>query len=150
MERSKLQVKVKHVFFTLVIFSIGTTAFSQSETEDHTKAPKASMIVNIDGQDHYILEGENLQLDSTKKNSILSVKLASYRAFNNSSIAFSYPSDFSFEYQGEPTFKNWNFDGNSFIILYFEMEEKSKIKDFVAGYVAQYGKQNCTVKKPGR
>ncbi len=138
---------MKLILSTLMLFVTGLSAFSQTDSIHYTPAPKAHMIINVDGQDHYLTEGDELLLDSSKKNTVLSVKLANYRSFNNSAISFSYPSDFTFEYQGYPTFKRWKSNGSSFEILYFEMSEKTILIDFITGFNRQFGSKNCTVEE---
>jgi len=136
---------MKSIFGTLILLVASITLFSQGDSLDYTKAPKAQMVINVDGQDHYLTEGDELLLDSTKRNSALSVKLADYRSFNNSAISFSYPSDFTFEYQDYPTFRRWKFNGSTFDILYFEMLENTILADFITTFNMQFGSQNCTV-----
>jgi len=126
----------------LLLFFIGNFYSAQAQKSDATKAPKADLIVTINGKDYKVSEGEEIQKDGNT----ISAKLADFKTFDNGSISFEYPTHFAFEYESSFGYKNWTFDGNNFVIMNFEIIAGT-LDSFVEEITGRFGRSNCTIEK---
>ncbi|EDP97785.1 hypothetical protein U8527_05525 [Kordia algicida OT-1] len=126
----------------LSLFLIGSIHFVNAQKADPSKEPKAGMVVTVNGKDYKISEGEKVQHDGNT----ISVTLANSKTFNNGTVSFDYPTSFGFEYETSFGYKNWTFDGNNFVIMYFEIAEGT-VDGFVEEISGRFGKQNCKIEK---
>ena len=133
---------MKSLFTLVSLFLAGNLFFAQAQ-RDASKEPKAGLIVTINGKKHTVSEGETVRQNGTS----VSVKIADSRSFNNGAIAFDYPSNFGFEYDEDIGYKNWMFDGNNVVIMYFEIAQSGSLDSFVSEITNRYGRQNCKVEK---
>ncbi|MGH1385666.1 hypothetical protein [Kordia sp.] len=133
---------MKFSVLLLSLFLVGNLYFAQAQS-DATKEPKAGLIVTINGKKHTISEGETIKQNGTT----VSVKIADSRTFNNGTISFSYPSNLGFEYEEDFGYKNWMFDGNNFVIMFFEIMQGSSFDSFVNEIAGRYGRENCKIEK---
>ena len=130
--------------FSITLFSlflVGNIYFAQAQS-DATKEPKAGMVVTVNGKKHNISEGEEINQDGNT----ISVALASSKRFNNGAISFEYPTSFGFEYEASFGYKNWTFDGNNFVIMYFEIASGT-LDSFVDEIAGRFGKKNCKIER---
>ncbi|MFT4695373.1 MAG: hypothetical protein ACI8RY_000529 [Urechidicola sp.] len=128
----------KLVILIAYIFILGN-----SFTQESKEKAEATFVININGKEYTINEGEELKIDT----STIFVKMAEYRKIKTEYLSFNYPSNFSFEFDKEFGFKNWTLSGNDFVIMYFEIEIKSELDEFVNAMVTQFGEKNCKTKK---
>jgi hypothetical protein len=134
---------MKNYYLLIAAFILSVNSYAQSGS---TK-PYPTFIVTVNQKEYKVSEGEELKVDSDNNESIITVKLAEYNRFDNGTIFFDYPSNFSFEFEDEVGLKSWSLDGSDFIIMYFEIEEKTELDDFVLAMVSQFGEENCKVEK---
>lgn len=133
---------MKNYFLLLAFSFIANYGLCQNSNSGNTNTPKATFIVEINDQEYIVNEGEELKVESTT----VKVRMAEYKKFDNGAISFNYPNNFSYEYEEDFGYRNWTLDGNMFVIMFFEMDEKTTLDDIVYGMTNQFGKQNCTVK----
>lgn len=130
--------------FTFLPLLFSFALFAQTEGED--SAPKASFVLEINGVEYYLSDGEALQLDSTFTNPIVTVRMSDYRRFDCDGISFDYPNHFAYQYEQDFGYRNWTLDGNNFVIMYFEIDGEAGLDMFVDEMVKQFGKQNCKLR----
>lgn len=123
----------------LLLTVVATAQESQSENKSN-----ATFILTIDGKEYTLEEGERLDVEKLAAKNI-SVRIADYKKFEEGGIDFYYPSYFGLEYEAEPGYKSWTFNGNDFTILYFEMEIKTAMSLLVEEMLSQFKKEKCTV-----
>lgn len=129
--------------FTLVsLFLIVNVYFAKAQS-DPSKEPKTALIVTVNGKEHKVLAGEQIKKDGNT----VSVSIAKTKTFNSGSITFDYPTNFAFEYETVPGYKNWTFDGNNFVIMYFELSKDNTLNSFVEEIAGRFGRSNCTIEK---
>ncbi|WP_420572150.1 hypothetical protein [Kordia sp.] len=126
----------------LSLFLIGNIYVAQAQKGDSSKEPKAGMVVTINGKDYKISEGEEIRRDGNT----ISVTLANSKTFDNGTISFDYPTSFGFEYESSFGYKNWTFDGNNYVIMYFEIAVGT-LDSFVDEISGRFGKSNCKIEK---
>ena len=134
---------MKFTFTLLSLFLVGNIYFAQAQKSDPTKEPKAAIIVKINGKEHTVSEGDEIKQDGTT----VSVTLSASKTFNNGTISFEYPTSFAFEYEESIGYKNWTFDGNNFVIMYFEISEENTLDSFVDEISGRFGKSNCKIEQ---
>ncbi|MBC8753410.1 hypothetical protein H2O64_01925 [Kordia sp. YSTF-M3] len=134
---------MRFTFTLLSFFLIGNIYFAQAQKSDPTKEPKAGIVITINGKEHKVSEGDEVKQDGAT----VSVALAKSKRFNNGTISFDYPTSFGFEYEESFGYKNWTFDGNNFVIMYFEVAEENTLDSFVDEIAGRFGKGNCTIEK---
>jgi len=118
-----------------------TAVFAQTDSEN--LAPKSSFVLEINGVEYYLSDGEPLQLDSTYINPKVTVRMSEYRRFDSDAMSFDYPNHFAYQYEQDFGYRNWTLDGNNFVIMYFEIDGEAGLDMFVDEMVKQFGKQNC-------
>jgi len=132
---------MKFTFTLISLFLFGNLFFAQAQKSDPSKEPKSAVIIKINGKEHKVSEGDEVKQDGAT----VSVSLATSKTFDNRTISFDYPTSFGFEYEESPGYKNWTFDGNNFVIMYFEMSEENTLDSFVDEISGRFGKQNCKI-----
>ena len=120
------------VFLVCVFLSLG------ANSQD-----KKTIILTIDGKEYAIEEGEELQLREVRSSPILTARVADNKKFESSYLSFTYPTNFSYSYEEDISYRNWTLDGNDFVIMYFEMDVETDLNDFVNEMVSQFGKEKC-------
>ncbi len=133
---------MKLSFTLLLVFFIGNTYLAQAQKDD-TKEPKTTLIVTVNGREYKVSEDEEINKDGNS----ISVSISKSKTFNNKSVSFDYPTSFGFEYESSYGYKNWTFDGNNFIIMYFELSGENTLNDFVDEISGRFGKSNCEIEK---
>lgn len=133
-------MKFSHIVLSL--FLITNTYFANAQETDPTQAPKANLVVTLNGKEYKISEGEELKKDGNT----ISVKFADYKTFDSGSIRFEYPTHFSFEYESDIGYQNWSLNGNNFVIMYFELAA-GNLDNFVEEIAGQFGRNNCKISK---
>lgn len=116
------------------------------QTESENSAPKSSFVLEINGVEYYLSDGETLQLDSTYTKPTVTVRMSEYRRFDNEAISFDYPNHFAYQYEQDFGYRNWTLDGNNFVIMYFQIDGEAGLDLFVDEMVKQFGKQNCKLR----
>jgi len=136
----------KYLIITLSLI-IHLNSYSQQNENISTKIDSKSIFqININSQQYTLVEGDELILDDKIDKTKISVKLLDFKKFDNGDISFDYPSNFSFESEESEGYKNWNFDGNDYVISVFEIEGETTVKDFIDSMIEQFGKENCSTK----
>ena len=133
---------MKYFFSLLSLLFIGNIYVTNAQT-DPSKEPKTTLIVNLNGKEHRVVEGEKINKDGNT----ITVNIAKNRTFKTQSISFDYPTSFAFEYETVPGYKNWTFDGNNFVIMYFELSEDNTLNSFVDEITGRFGKANCKIER---
>lgn len=128
-------MKIYNTLFIILLFCI--SSFAQ----------KSTFVVQINGTEYLLSEGEELKLDTTSNQTVVSVKLADYKQFDNGTISFNHPSNMSYELETDIGYQNWTLSGNDFVIMLFQIDAVAKLDDFVNEMVNQFGRVNCTVEK---
>lgn len=131
---------MKLSFTLLLVFFIGNTYLAQAQ-KDATKEPKTTLIVTVNGKEYKVSEDEEINKDGNS----ISVSISKAKTFRNKSISFDYPTGFGFEYESSYGYKNWTFDGNNFIIMYFELSGENTLDNFVDEISGRFGKSNCKI-----
>lgn len=126
------------LFLSLFIFTL-FPLFAQQD------APKSQIILEIDGQEYYLRDGQSLRLEGTFTNPTISVREADTRTFKTEDLQFDYPSHFAYEFEQDFGYRSWTLDGQNFVVMYFEYDEPMDLDFFVDEMVKQFGKQNCKV-----
>ena len=127
---------MRQISTILFVVSLYTVAFAQGGE---------TIILTIDGKEYTLEEGEELQLDKTLSSPTLSVRVADNKHFESRYLSFMYPKNFSYTYDEDIGYRNWTLDGDDFVIMYFEMDERIELEDFVNEMVAQFGEHRCEI-----
>jgi hypothetical protein len=135
-------MKGPFAFFLLFIY---LNSCAQEIKINSSQEPKSTFEISISGKSYLIKEGEELRLDTTLSKPLITIKLADYKKFDNSSISFDYPGYFSFEYEQDSGYKNWTFTGNNIVVMVFEIDVKTSLDALVEEMVSKFGKQNCRI-----
>ena len=117
-------------------------AFGQQKNDTYKSEPKTIFEVTVNGKKYHISETEQLNLDTLVK-PVISIKQSSYKKFENSSYSFSYPRNLSFEYSGQPAIQSWTLNGNSVVIMVFEMPMEIPLQTLTNGMITKFGASNC-------
>ena len=133
----------KHLILTLCLIILQNSYSQQNENISKRKDSKSIFQININSQQYTLVEGDELMLDDKIDKTKISVKLLDFKKFDNGSISFDYPSNFSFESEESEGYKDWNFDGNNYVISIFEIEGGTTVKDFIDNMIEQFGEENC-------
>jgi hypothetical protein len=126
------------ITFTLLLSHLN---FLHAQSEE----PKTKLILNINGVEYKLDEGEALELEESIENPVLSISLAENKTLDVGAFVFDYPKHFNYEYEESYALKNWTLDGNDFAVMYFEMTFPTLLTDFVNEMVNQFGKKNCEI-----
>lgn len=137
-------MNIRFVLSIIALLSITLNGFAQDRQKEN---PVSNFILKVNDKEYLVRENEELKLDSTLNGPVISVKKANYMSFDNGSLSFKYPSNFSFEFEEDYAYKNWSLDGNSFLVMIFELNVKADLNDLVSGMVDEFGKRNCKVEK---
>lgn len=140
-------IKMNRYLSLIVLAFISINCFSQSEIQEGNTLPKSTFIIQIDDKEYILAEGDQMELETADGPSILSVKLAGYKLFDNGSIAFQYPSNFGYEFEESIGYKNWTLDGNDVTIMIFEIAFDAGLDFMIEEMVGQFGKEKCTVEE---
>ncbi|MEZ5022203.1 MAG: hypothetical protein R2728_02875 [Chitinophagales bacterium] len=132
---------MKFILTITFTFLLTQLNFLQAQTEE----PKTKLILNINGVEYKIRRGEELKLDETIENPVLSISLAENKTLDAGAFVFDYPKHFNYGYDESYALKNWTLDGSDFVVMCFEMTFPTPLTDFVNEMVNQFGKKNCVV-----
>lgn len=124
-------------FFILLILSLSFQTIGQQES------PKSQIVLDINGEEYYFSDGQNIQLEGTFNNPKITVRVADTRTLKTESLQFDYPSHFAYQYEEDYGYRNWTLDGKEFVIMYFEFDDEMPFDFFIEEMVKQFGKQNC-------
>lgn len=128
---------------TLLLFIFSTICNSQTkEVQEQAGSSKSIFEIKVDSTSYILQEDEKLQLSENLKNPVITVHVLDYKKFETDFISFDYPKNFSYEFESFTGYRNWNFDGNNYIIMLFDVSGQTTIADFVAEIVAQFGEDN--------
>jgi hypothetical protein len=128
----------------LVIFSF-LNASAQEEKDSSEGEPKNSFEVFINGRKYRVIEGEILTLDTTLLKPSISIRLSDRKKFETASLSFEYPKHLSFEYENSPGLKTWTLNGNSLVVVLFELDGKTPLNTLTDAMAKKFGKKNCSV-----
>jgi hypothetical protein len=123
-------------------------ALSLAQNNDESKLVTKSMFeVQVDSKKYQLEEGNELDIDGELKNPKISIKLLDFKKFKAGNLSFEYPSNFSFEVEKGEGYKNWTLDGNNYVIMIFDIDGESQVKDFIDNMISQFGKEKCKTKE---
>jgi len=127
----------------LLFFSINL--FGQN-TETQKLETKSIFEVKVNSKAYILEEGKELDIDGEFKNPRISIKLADFKKFNAANLSFQYPSNFSFEVEKSIGYKSWTLDGNDYVIMIFDVDGQTEVKDFIDNMIPEFGEENCKTK----
>ena len=125
---------------TILLFGIHAIAQEKADL-------KPSFNVQINGKTYTLVDGEELQLDTTLVNPLITVSLNEYITFKDGPVSFDYPNNFSSTYEKDIGYQNWTMDGDNFVIMYFVIDAVAGLDDFVGEMINIFGKKNCKTEK---
>ncbi|RED44092.1 hypothetical protein DFQ10_104285 [Winogradskyella eximia] len=132
------------ITIVLLLLCNGLT-FAQDNAKKKLET-KSMFEVQVDSKTYELEEGNELDIDGELKNPKISIKLLGYKKFNAGNLSFEYPSNFSFEVEKSEAYRNWTLDGNNYVIMIFDIDGASQVKDFIDNMIIQFGKENCKTK----
>ena len=133
---------IKKLHFTILLtFCWISLAFSQ----DYMPKPLNSYVVTINGVEYTVEEGQDIEIDSTLKKPVVSVKLGAFKKFQADSLSFHYPSDFHYSKEDANGFINITIGGANFTFIYMKTAYPMSMNDLVDEMVALYGAENAYV-----
>jgi len=145
---------MKRILLVGLLFTFCQLTFAQktpeTEKKDFSKEEKPSFVIKIDGKEYTVKEGEEIEVETEKGKSKVSVKLADEKQFDNGTYRFKYKNHFAYEYEGEPGYKNWTLDGSNCTIMMFELSPDATLDMFSQQMVNQFGEENCKTTKTTR
>ncbi len=118
---------------------------TQEPPIDFSKEPALQLELVVDGKVYHLKDGEQIKLSDLPPNPTVEVRSAPYRLFNYESIAFEYPTNFSFTFEEDLGYRIWSLDGSDFIILLFVYDMPVELDELVGEMVAQFGEENCII-----
>lgn len=136
---------MKQLLVALIITLHFLNTQAQEPQNKSSIEPKPIFKLTINGKNYDVSEDEELKIDSLLSRAVISIKLSNYKRFDNSSISFEYPRYMSFEFEQEPGFTNWTFNGKNLVIIIFELDGKTPLSALADEFVKKFGKQNCVV-----
>jgi hypothetical protein len=89
----------------------------------------------------FLNDGDTIELQGEP----VTIRIQKVRTFQLAGLEFEYPRDYGFKFVEDATFRSWVFDGNSFVIMLFEFQEKHDLQQIVREMVNRFGKKNCRV-----
>jgi hypothetical protein len=134
-----------HMKRLIITASLISCLSGYAQQPGNNTEPKATFDVLINGRAYQVSENEQLVLDTTLSKPRISIRLADYKKFDNSSLSFDYPRHLSFEFLRDTGYENWTFSGNSLVIMLFELDGKTPLSSLVDEMVKKFGKKNCSV-----
>lgn len=131
----------------LTLLFTATCYYSQSQNlkKPESSEPETIFKVSINGKTYDVSENEDLKLDTILSNPTISIKLSDYKKFKTSSVSFDYPRHLSYEFEQDYGYKNWTFNGNNLIVLFFELDAETTLTNLVNQMVKKFGKNNCVI-----
>ena len=132
-------------FYIVVLTLLAYTGYGQQKKADGAKTPPAIYILNVNGKEYSVNEGEDLKIDGNLNNPTVTVRTADYRKFDNGTISFNYKSNATYQFEETSGNKTWTFNGSDDVVFLFEMGVKVKIEAIVEQVISQFGKKNCRV-----
>ncbi len=134
--------KISLACLSMLIFcSVGKTQVTNTAAAE----PKTNFEVTINGKKYQLAENEELKLENTLTKPTISIKLSDYKKFDAGSITFDYPRHLSYEFAQDTGYKNWTLNGNSFIVMVFELDGTASLDDITSAVVEKFGKEHCVV-----
>jgi hypothetical protein len=121
------------------------TSFAQVDKSNVLLEPKNLFKVTTETQEFNYSEGDELILNPTS--SKVKIELLNYKKFDSGTVSFHYPSNFAFESDKDYGYTNWSFDGNNVVVLYFEIDNDTKMQEYIDMMIDQFGKKNCKTEK---
>jgi len=135
---------MKNIILFLFLFIYVQANFSQSNSNVLLE-PKNLFKVTTETKEFNYSEGEELILNPPS--SKIKIELLNYKKFDSGTVSFHYPSNFAFEADKDYGYTNWSFDGNNVVVLYFEIDNDTKMQEYIDMMIEQFGKKNCKTEK---
>ncbi len=135
---------MKNIIPFLFLFFYVQATFSQEKTNALLE-PKNLFKVTTDTNEFNYSEGDELILNPPS--SKVKIELLKYKKFDSGTVSFHYPSNFAFESDKDYGYTNWSFDGNNVVVLYFEIDNDTKMQEYIDMMIDQFGKKNCKTEK---
>lgn len=138
---------MKKAITIILLALINTLSYSQTNNESPELETISIFEVQVGSNKYIVEEGNELNIDGKLKNPKISIKLLEIKKFNVESISFEYPSNFSFEVDKSEGYKNWALDGNDYVVMIFDIDGESQVKDFIDSMIDQFGENKCITKE---
>jgi len=135
---------MKNIILFLFLFIYVQATFSQSNSNVLLE-PKNLFKVTTETKEFNYSEGEELILNPPS--SKIKIELLNYKKFDSGTVSFHYPSNFAFESDKDYGYTNWSFDGSDVVVLYFEIDNDTKMQEYIDMMIEQFGKKNCKTEK---
>jgi len=133
------------IYLPLLLWMFASAFTTAQTSSPPAQEPKSGFILNINGKEYTISEGDELKLDNPIDHPVISVKLSEFKTFDNGSVVFNYPAYYSFEFDQDFGYKNWTLNGKNYIVMFFELDAQTPLDDLIEGMVKKFGKSNCKV-----
>jgi len=137
---------MKNIITIVLLLLCNVLSFAQNNKKKNFET-KSMFEVQVDSKKYKLEEGDELDIEGELKNPKISVKLLDFKKFNAGNLLFEYPSNFSFEIEKSEGYKNWTLDGNNYVIMIFDIDGESQVKDFIDNMIGQFGKEKCKTKE---
>ncbi len=137
---------MKNIITIISLLLCNVLSFAQN-TEKKKSETKSMFEIQINSKKYELEEGNELDVKGELKNPKISIRLLDFKKFNAGKLSFEYPSNFSFEVEKSEGYKNWTLDGNNYVIMIFDIDGESQVKDFIDNMIIQFGKEKCKTKE---
>lgn len=133
---------MRRIIFFIISFASFNT-YAQQGSKEKTDE-NYQIILKVNGKEYLMKEGEEIKLENTLVNPVVSARIADFRFFRSDSVSFSYPRNFSYKLSEEDAIKTWTLDGNDCVIMYFEFDVKVPLNTLIEEMVKKFSKENTT------
>jgi len=137
---------MKNIITLVLLLLCNVLSFAQNNKKKELET-KTMFEVQVDSKKYELEEGNELDIEGELKNPRISIKLLDFKKFNAGNLSFEYPNNFSFEVEKSEGYKNWTLDGNYYVIMIFDIDGESQVKDFIDNMISQFGKEKCKTKE---
>jgi len=131
----------------VILMLLAYTGYAQGNAE--TANPPAVFLLQLNGKEYTLNEGEATNLDGNFNNPSVVVKMADYRKFDDGKISFRYKSNSAYKYTESVGAKTWTFAGDCTVLL-FELDGNVKMDVIIESVMGQFGKENCKLEPASR
>lgn len=137
---------MKNIITILLLLLSNTLLFAQNNEKKNLEV-KSMFELQVDSKKYKLEEGDNIDIKGEFKNPKISIKLLEFKKFNAGNLSFEYPSNFSFQVEKSEGYKSWTLDGNNYVIMIFDINGESQVKDFIDNMIVQFGEEKCKTKE---
>jgi len=99
------------------LFAVTAAAPTATEHQD----PPLRLTLRIDGQDHSLLDGQEVLLTIEGKQQKVKVMVAPTRRFDGAGVQFDFPRDMPLEFEHDDPMRTWTLDGTDVTVMLFAL-----------------------------